>query len=182
MQSVTSFGTFHCTAIGTGARDGVEVVRHADDSSEKVNLITFETVRITAAVQALMVAANAGEDRFAVDDRPENVLTRHGMSLNRDPLVGSQLAGLIEDRLRDSDLADVVQCRSRADLPHFSPAQPYRLRQGNGRAADALRVTGRIRIPRFKSANETVDPRQKQAADFARLPPHRGFKLLLINF
>ena len=58
-------------------------------------------------------------------------------------LVG-QLAGLEQDRVRDRDLADVVQRRGPVDQRHLAVGQVQAAGQARGERADALGVLVRV--------------------------------------
>ena len=87
------------------------------------DLIFFQPVRVAIAVPALVVPAADGvrhlQQRLIPGNSPSQILqhlrTRHGMVLDNGKLLGSQAAGLVQDFLRDDDLADIMQRRSGAD-------------------------------------------------------------------
>ena len=87
------------------------------------DLIPFQPVGVAIAVPALVVPAADGvrhlQKRLVLRNRLSQILqhlcARHGMVLDNGKLLGSQTAGLVQDFLRNDDLADIVQRRGGAD-------------------------------------------------------------------
>ncbi len=104
-------------AVHAVAREGVEHVGHRGDAAFDRDRIGDEPVRVPGAVVALVVRerdarseieqlrARAGED--AVTDR--------GVLLHLRALGVRERSGLEQDRVRDTDLADVVERARRPD-------------------------------------------------------------------
>ena len=87
------------------------------------DLVPFQPVRVAIAVPALMMPAADGvrhlQQRLVPGNGLSQILqhlrTRHGMVLDNGKLFGGQASGLVQDLLRDDDLADIVQRRGGAD-------------------------------------------------------------------
>src|SRR4029077_12998947 len=88
---------------------GVERVRDMDDAGSERNVLAVQPVRVTRAVEALVVVADGRhgvvQEAEAVDD-PCALL---GVALHERPLVGGQARLLQENRVWDCELADVVE-------------------------------------------------------------------------
>ena len=87
------------------------------------DLVPFQPVRVAAAVPALVMPAADGVRHLQQRLVPGNGLSqilqhlraRHGMVLDDGKFFGGQASGLVQDLLRDNDLADIVQRRGGAD-------------------------------------------------------------------
>ena len=87
------------------------------------DLIPFQPVGVAIAVPALVVPAADSvrhlQQRFVPGNGLSQILqhlrTRHSMVLDDGKLFGGQASGLVQDLLRDNDLADIMQRRGRAD-------------------------------------------------------------------
>src|ERR1019366_10123326 len=122
--------------------ESVEDVGDRDEATNERDLIAREPVRIALAVAALVVGernllaelqharARAGEDLG-----PDRRVRLHHLEL-----VGRQLARLQEDRVRDADLADVVERRSAADQLDILRRKVERRGDQRSAATDALGV------------------------------------------
>ena len=73
----------------------------------------------------------------------------HGMLGHPPPLVVGQRAGLVENRIGDRDLADVVEQESELDLGRVGPRQTTRPGDLDSIRGDPLGVLARIRIARL---------------------------------
>ena len=83
-----------------------------------------QAVRVAAAVPALVVGAHDQPDVVhEAPDPVEHLLALEGVGLDQLPLVGVELAGLVDDRLGDRDLADVVQERAEFEVPPLLAVQ-----------------------------------------------------------
>ena len=70
----------------------------------------------------------------------QHARAQHGVGLDDLELLVGQLAGLEQDRVRDRDLADVVQRRGAVDQRHLAVGQAQPAREPGGERADALGV------------------------------------------
>ena len=69
-------------------------------------------VGITGAVEALVTVAHDRSDLFEPVDRRDDPLAELRMLLDELPLLGCERPRLRQDRLRNADLADVVEQRA----------------------------------------------------------------------
>ena len=88
---------------------GVEGVGDEDDARAERDVRGREPVRVARAVHALV--ARADEPRAALERRGggEDALADDGVAADQRPLGVRQRAALLQDRLRDRHLADVVE-------------------------------------------------------------------------
>jgi hypothetical protein len=87
----------------------------------------------------------------------EHAGTEHGMRLDDLELLGLQSAGLEQDRVRDRDLAEVVQRRGLADQPDHAVALIQPARHPRRQRGDALGVLGRVVVPVLGRAREPLE-------------------------
>lgn len=104
--------------IQTQARTVRAVGRHrfqricdGDDARIKGNLIAAQVVEISLAVEALVVVAHTCDVRAVLVHTANNFRRFDGMLLNNLPLLGSESAGLCQNRFRYRNFADIVQQR-----------------------------------------------------------------------
>src|SRR3954447_19404776 len=122
-----------------------EDVEHVGDVHEPRldrDRLARQAVRIPAAVPALVVMAR-DRLRGLQQVRPavgQHARAEHRVRLDDLELLVGQLAGLEQDRVRDRDLADVVQRRRAADPPDLAVAHPQPAREPRREMADALGV------------------------------------------
>ena len=109
--------------IAALAGQGVVHVRQRHHLCRNGDLVPFQPVRVAIAVPALVVPAADGvrhlQKRLVLRDSLSQILqhlrARHRMVLDDAKLLGGQAAGLVQNGLRDDDLADIVQRRGGAD-------------------------------------------------------------------
>jgi hypothetical protein len=75
-------------------------------------------------------------------DATEHLLAEHGVRLHQRPLLRAQRSGLLEDVVRDPDLADVVEEEAVFGAGVFHELAPERAGELDGVVLDALRVNG----------------------------------------
>src|SRR5207249_7501458 len=102
------------------------------------NRLARETVGIAGAVEMLVARAHdrcnveeggrGGEDPFTDDD----------VALHERPLGFVQGAGLVEDRVRNRELADVVQLRRTVKLRNLGFVDSKAARDRDGQLGDAV--------------------------------------------
>ena len=107
--------------VAAFAGQRVIYVREGDDLRRDRNLVADKAVRVAAPVVTLVVPA-----ADLIGDLNQRLILRHrkvlqdgsangGMRLDDLEFLRRQLAGLVEDGIRDADFADVVQGGSGAD-------------------------------------------------------------------
>ena len=96
----------HVAAIGGHGRVGVA---HEHDLRAERDLVAREPIRVARPVPALVAGADQRRDADERGRALRDPLADQRVALHELPLVGVERAGLVEDRARDGDLADVVQ-------------------------------------------------------------------------
>ena len=129
-------------AIGAGGRHRLEDVRDDEDSRRLRQLVTSQAERIAAAVELLVVGGGVvcelAERRHAAEELP-----RVGrMLVDVDPLPSGQVAGLVEDQVRDAELADVVEQPRVAQAAERLGRQLQQRADSDGDLGDTLGVPG----------------------------------------
>src|SRR5436190_8802475 len=100
-----------CGPVDAGREHRVERVRHVDDPSAERDFLPAQPVGIAGAVVAFVVVPDRWhgvvQEAEAVDDAGALV----GVALHQVPLLLGQARRLQQDRVRDRELADVVEER-----------------------------------------------------------------------
>ena len=94
--------------------------------------------------------------------RSDDLLADHRMPHDFIVFVVGKRAALMEQPLRDADLADVVQLRRKTDLPHFGRRQPQLLRHRFGHQAHPQGMARRIGILCLECVGEGFERTEKQ--------------------
>ena len=96
-------------AIGAGGRHGLEDVRDDEDPRRLRQLVTSQAERVAAPVELLVVGRGVVGELAERRHAARSSLVWAGCLSTSTPLPGGQVAGLVEDQVRDAELADVVQ-------------------------------------------------------------------------
>ncbi len=126
--------------------DGVVDVGELEDLRRHRELAALEPVGIPAAVELLVVPADDRQEVAQALERLADALPDDGVLVHHDPLLVGQPARLVDDLVRDPDLADVVQD---AALPQglagvlVEAGEPPPL---DGQGSHALGVTLGVRV------------------------------------
>ena len=176
------------------ARQGVVDVGHCHDLRGNGNILTLQAVRVAAAVPALVMPAADGvgcldQRRLLLEgELVENFRTGGGVGLHRVKLFLRQFAGLVQNRLRDVDLADVVQRRRRADQRNIGGVQivfvgfpDQRAQQDAGRRLDVQHVQAALAVAELDDMAENVDHRRVAFLFFVDLLGHQPHQVLLLG-
>ena len=163
----------------------VEDVGDRDEPRDERDRLPREPVRVAAAVPALVVRAgdplgDREQLRVAALEHPG---AEHRVGLDHLVLLRLQPPRLEQDRVRDGDLAEVVQGRRLADQPDRAVALPEVARHPGGERGDPLRVLGRVVVPvlgRQRQPVQGVEPDRLGVAERAqRLPGDDRLELAL---
>src|SRR5918992_4082708 len=92
----------------------VERLAHSDDASAERDLLALELVGIARSVPPLVRRADEPSDLAERRGGVQDALADQRVATDELPLLVRQRAGLLEDLLRDRDLADVVDLRGLA--------------------------------------------------------------------
>ena len=129
-------------------------VADRDDAGADRDRVPPQAVRIAAAVPALVARADDRHDPGESLDRGEDPLADDRVSPHQLPLLVVERRGLVEDRLGDPDLADVVEQRSELDRLEEVVAEAEPARHLDGEVRDLLRVHARVAVLRLERARE----------------------------
>src|SRR5581483_2472823 len=153
-------------AVGAAADDGVERVADGDDARAERDFLAGEPVRVTRPVEALVARTDerpeVGESRSGGEDP----LADDRMPAHEVPLLVSQRPGLLDDSLRDRDLADVVQLRSPANARGLLLVQAETPCDRLGKLADAVEMVAEVGMALGEGLNEdalALDARRRPA-------------------
>ena len=90
-----------------------------------------------------MVVADDREDRLQRLDRAEDLLAHLGVRSHHGPLVVGERPGLVQNRLGDAHLPDVVENGAELDVSNEIELEPELGCDRDGEAHDLLRVLAR---------------------------------------
>ena len=136
--------------------------------------VAGEPVGVAAAVVALVRAAHDHADAPEQPaDAVEHALALDRVRLHQRPLALVERAGLVDDRVRDVDLADVVQHRSELALTPHVLADAHRLRDPHGQLDDVLGVVAGVLVVVLEQVAQQQRRAAVGAAEFDRLPDPR---------
>ena len=96
-------------AVRPGRGHRAERIRDRHDPGDERDVLAGQPVEVAAAVPALVVVADAGPDRLDVGQVADDRVPEPDVLLDDRVLVGRQRRRLAQDRVRDPDLADVVE-------------------------------------------------------------------------
>src|SRR5207253_6521052 len=101
--------------VGPWLDHRAERVADGDDARAERDLLAGEAVRIAATVPALVARADDRRDVRERLDRREDPLADDRVRAHHRPLLVVERRALVQHRLRDADLADVVEERAELD-------------------------------------------------------------------
>ena len=160
----------------------------ADDPRDERDVLARQSVRIAAAVPALV--ARAHELPTSPSSPPTCTSIRSPsivwVSMTR-PLLGGQRAGLVEDLVRDPHLADVVQKRRELGVEAIAVSQVERVGDRHHELTTSLAVEAGVGVVGLDHVAEqkgraavgvgelerVVDPHPRSRAKYASRPDER---------
>src|SRR5687767_6519312 len=147
----------HGLAVRAVARHRVVRVAGEDDPAAHRNGVAGQAVGVAAAVPALVLVAH--DPRYAPEsrDRPEDALADDRMLLHQDPLVVVEWTVLVQDRVRDADLADVVQQGRGLHAGDLVRVQGERAGDPDGQLHDCLGVVAGVAVALEKGGRQADD-------------------------
>ena len=126
--------------VGSIGRHGVERVAGEDDSRLERDLLAGLAVGIAVAVPALMARAHDPADVLQLVDRGDDLRAELGMRLDQVALLLGQRPGLEENRVRNPDLADVVEESTELEPLQRVPVEAELLPDAERRVGDPAGV------------------------------------------
>ena len=109
-------------------------------------MVPAQAIGVAVAVPTFVARADDGGDRPECRSGAEDPLSEHGVLADEAPLLGIERAGLGQDRLGKTDLADVVSAAARASSSSSSPARPSRRPTGSASRATPSARGGRSMV------------------------------------
>jgi hypothetical protein len=155
MISSTS-STLRAGAVGALGAQRLGHVGDRQDAREQVEAEAGAPARVAAAVEALVVVAGDAGDGRERGHAPEDLLGQAGMGAHGVPLLGAELARLVEDQVRDGELAEVVQQAGAAQRAQRLGVEAEARAEGDGDLGDALGVAAGVRRLRVDHARERL--------------------------
>ena len=131
-------------------------VRGRDDVRGQRHGVSGKTVRVSGPVEALVVRLN---DRHEVRERLDGGQDRcpeRRVGLHDHPLLGGERSRLVEDRVGDPDLADVVQERRELHPADLIRGQLHLDGDDAGESGDPGRMAPRVGIPRVDGGGQRL--------------------------
>ena len=129
------------------------------------DLVPAQTVRIAGAVEALVVVPDrrhgVGHEAETVDD-PGSL---GGVPAHQAPLLGVETRRLHQDRVRDRQLADVVEEGGVAEKVELGTGEVELAADRERQALHAARVAGRVRVARVDRRGEAFHRRGRALAE-----------------
>src|SRR3954468_5046480 len=121
-------------------RHRVVRVAHRHDPRAERDRLAAQPVRVAVAVVVLVARAHERRDRAQRDRGAEDALADDRVPGDERPLVRVELVGLVEDRARHGDLADVVQLGGVADVLERARVEAELARDCGGEQGDVVDV------------------------------------------
>ena len=140
------------------ARDRVERVGDGEDAGGQRDVRAREAVRVAEAVPPLVVAADDAQPVAVQEvDVPEQLLSEHRVRAHQPQLRVVQRPALLEDVVRDPDLAHVVEQEPVLDARVHQELWLDRLRELDRVALYSLRVEAGAEVLGLERARERGD-------------------------
>lgn len=147
-------GRGHSRAVGAVGCHRVEGVRHRYHPRGQRNLLALESVRIAAAVPALVMPAHHRQRPRQPGDHLHDLTAAQNVRLHPVELRVRQAARLPQNLVVDGDLADVVEeCRDLESAP-VRLAKPHLFRKEQRVRGDALGVIAGVLVAHLHRLRE----------------------------
>ena len=135
------FGWVPATLVGAIRRDGVIHIAHCAHARIQADLLTGETVRITAAIDFFVVVqAHIQHQRADLLAGNQHARTGFRMIAHGGEFIVSELTGFVQHLIGDRHLADVMQQPGQPSLTHLGLVEPQVASQSNHQRADRHRM------------------------------------------
>ena len=145
--------------VGTIGGHRVKGVDDRENARADRNLLTRESSRISGTVESLLVTEHDVERRLQKTNVLQHAIAHLRMAPHLFPFVIGQLAGFTKNRVRDADLAHVVENRAPPNPGHLLVVDVHRGRDLDGVLDDAVRVTLRLVVAEVQSGHERLQRR-----------------------
>ena len=145
--------------VDAGRQHRVERVGDMDDPRAERDLLALQTVGVAGAVEALVMVADCRNGVSEEAEPVDNPCTLVGVTPHQLPLLLGQARRLQQDRVRDRELADVVEERGVAKQIELHVREPELAADRKRKLLDPARVTGRVGVPRVHRRGEALHGR-----------------------
>ena len=156
-------------AVGAVAGQRVEHIGDGEHPGRQGYLLTRESVRIASAIPALVVRAHHLHGAREEIDPVHHLRTDHRMLRHQRAFALGQRPRLVEDRVRDRDLADVVQKKAELQLRHLGQPQPEGACDLHPIRGDSLGVLAGVGVSCLDRIGEGPDGGRVGAPELLRL-------------
>ena len=156
-------------AVGAVAVERVPGVAGEDDARRERDRVADEPVRVAVAVPALVLVAHGAGDGLQAGDGREDALADHRVLAHEHPLRGVERAGLVEERVGDADLADVVEQGDGGELGHLLAAQAEAGADGDREVVHGVGVLAGVAVAGLEGRGERLDDRAHRLRGAAAL-------------
>jgi len=134
----------------------VECVAHEHDAAGQRDLVSAQAVGITLAVEALVARAHDLGRTLKGRRGAEHALADQRVAAHEAPLLGFERTRLVEDRVGDRDLADVVQLRRALDVVEHRFGHAHALADRSGESRDLTGVLVQLGVALGEDAQDDV--------------------------
>ena len=150
-----------------------ERVADGQDARHERDLLAGQLVQVAVAIPALVVVADAGPDDVDVGQVADDQVAERDVLLDDRVFLGGQLAGLAQDRVRDADLADVVEQPGDPDGGDQLVRQLEPLGEEDAVAGDVLGVLLGVAILGVDREDQALEDVERAGLGLGRRRPRR---------
>ncbi len=155
------------SAVGAGARHGVEAVGDGQDPGGQRDRLAGQAAGVAGAVVVLVVVGHAGQEVVELLEVLEDVHADLDVRLDRPVFLGRQRLGLLEHHVVDADLADVVEQAHQVEVAPLVGREAELLAQPDGDPRDPLGVARGIRVLGVDRRGQGPDHAEEQFLQLA---------------
>ena len=137
--------------------EGIPDVDDGKHARRKWNGFAGQSPWVPLSVPPLVVAVRDVERRLEESDARDHLVRPYGVLAHELPLVLVQGSGLLEYRVRDADLADVMQKGPSAHMHQVFLGNAHPARQFDGELRHALGVPLRFPVPQVEGAHPPLE-------------------------
>ena len=153
--------------IYTVGGHGVIGIRHGDDPCNQRDIVAGQSIRIPLAVQAFVVIARADIESGDHVDILQDLGAGGRVPLHHLVFLLRQLAGLVQDGIRNTNLSDVVQKTDKADVGNFNLGEAQLCGDGCGVLRNTAGMTSCILVLGINRVGDGGDGLQGHPFDVA---------------
>src|SRR5205085_12027727 len=146
-------------AIDAVTCDRVERIGDGEDARVQIDLCAHETVRVARPIPTFMMLRDDARRAREKFDARQNLRAQRWMLAHALPLALVQRGRLAQDRVGNTDLADVVQERTKLKRAQVCVRHTNLMPKAQGETDDALGMSVRLAVARFKRGGERLQGR-----------------------